>query len=235
VPGPSSPDGGRWPSQGEGRSRPSANERGGWPAQDDDGWGPSTAVYSGSASQGSAPAPGGTRVGRAYRQPPPSRHQRVDEWTPAGPRAGREKRATRAANRRTEQSARGPQAERAPERGIPWWAGLLLLIALAGVGGLIDTLGSSQFRGGFNIGIVVASIVAVLAVKRSHMFPIVIAPPIVYSAAAVFQLYVRSSGLHDKKVVLDAAANYLVYGFPAIAAATAAVLIIAGVRLITRK
>jgi fumarate reductase subunit D len=46
---------------------------------------------------------------------------------------------------------------------------------------------------------------------------------------------VRSSGLHDKKVVLDAAANYLVYGFPAIAAATAAVLIIAGIRMITRK
>ena len=80
-----------------------------------------------------------------------------------------------------------------------------------------------------------ASIVAVLIVRRSHMFPIVIAPPIVYTLAAVFQLYLRSSGLHDKKVVYDAASNYLVYGFPAIAAATAAVLIIAGFRLITRK
>ena len=77
--------------------------------------------------------------------------------------------------------------------------------------------------------------VAILIVKRSHMFPIVIAPPIVYSVAAMFQLYIRSGGLHDKKVVFDAAANYLVYGFPAIAAATAAVLIIAGIRLITRK
>ena len=67
------------------------------------------------------------------------------------------------------------------------------------------------------------------------MFPIVIAPPIVYTFAAVFQLYLRSNGLHDKGVVLDAASNYLVYGFPAIAAATAAVLIIAGIRLITRK
>jgi hypothetical protein len=67
------------------------------------------------------------------------------------------------------------------------------------------------------------------------MFPVVIAPPIVYSGAALFQLYIRSSGLNDRKVVLDAAANYLVYGFPAIACATAAVLIIAGIRLITRK
>jgi hypothetical protein len=110
-----------------------------------------------------------------------------------------------------------------------------LLVVIAGAGGVIDTLGSIQVKGGFNIGIVVASVLAVLVVKRSHMFPVVIAPPIVYSAASLFQLYVRSSGLHDRKVVLDAAANYLVYGFPAIAAATAAVLIIAGVRLITRK
>jgi hypothetical protein len=67
------------------------------------------------------------------------------------------------------------------------------------------------------------------------MFPIVIAPPIVYSGAAVFDLYLRSGGLHNKRVVFDAAANYLVYGFPAIASATAAVLIIAGIRLIARR
>jgi hypothetical protein len=217
-------------------SRPSGPEGGRWPAQDDDGWGPSTAVYSGSAAQSPAPA-GNSRVGRAFNHPPSRPQQGPDAWLPAGPRSSRDQRATRAADRRTEQSVRDlrARATAAPERGMPWWAALLLLIVLAGLGGIIDTLGSIQVKGGFNIGIVVASIVAILAVKRSHMFPIVIAPPIVYSAAAVFQLYVNSSGLHDKKVVLDAAANYLVYGFPAIAAATAAVLIIAGIRLITRK
>jgi hypothetical protein len=239
VPRSSSPNGGRWPSPGDGRDWSPGNDRGGWPGQEDDGWGPSTAVYSGSGTQGGSPArnsSGNARLGRAFNYPEP-RAQGPEAWAPAGPRPSRDQRATRAADRRTEQSIqdlRG-QATRAPERGLPWWAALLLLIVLAGLGGVIDTLGSNQLKGGFNIGIVVASIVAILAVKRSHMFPIVIAPPIVYSAAAVFQLYVRSSGLHDKKVVLDAAANYLVYGFPAIAAATAAVLIIAGIRLITRK
>lgn len=111
----------------------------------------------------------------------------------------------------------------------------MVLIVLAAIGGIIDTLGSIQVRGGFNIGIVVASVVAILIVRRSQMFPVVIAPPIVYSSGALFQLYLRSSGLHDRKVVLDAAANYLVYGFPAIAAATAAVLVIAGIRLIARR
>jgi hypothetical protein len=218
---PSGPSGGRWPSPGDGR--------------DDDGWSPSTAVYSSAATRSPAP-PGNAKLGRAFNHPEP-RPQGPDSWLPAGPTSSRDQRATRAADRRTQQSIddlRG-RATTTPERGLPWWAALLLLVALAGVGGLIDTVGSNQIKGGFNIGIVVASVVAIFAVKRSHMFPIVIAPPIVYSAAAVFQLYVRSSGLHDKKVVLDAAANYLVYGFPAIAAATAAVLIVAGIRMISRK
>jgi hypothetical protein len=159
--------------------------------------------------------------------------QPTETWAPGGPLSSRDQRAVRAAERRSEREA--VAEPRAPERGLPWWAGLLVLLAVSGVGGLIDTIGSLQAKNGFNIGIVVASIIAVLLVKRSHMFPIVIAPPIVYSAAALLQLYVRSSGLHDHRVVLDAAANYLVYGFPAIAAATAAVLIIAGVRLISRK
>ncbi|WP_375499588.1 DUF6542 domain-containing protein [uncultured Jatrophihabitans sp.] len=127
------------------------------------------------------------------------------------------------------------RSSRPQERGLPWWAALVLLIGIAVIGGLVDTIGTTAARGGFNIGIVVASVVAILTVKRSHMFPVVIAPPIVYTLAAVFQLYLRSSGLHDKKVIYDAASNYLVYGFPAIAAATAAVLIIAGFRLITRR
>jgi hypothetical protein len=126
-------------------------------------------------------------------------------------------------------------AERERERGLPGWAALLLLLVIAGIGGVIDTLSGTQVRGGFNIGIVVASIVAILLVRRSAMFPIVIAPPIVYSAASAAIIYVRSGGLDNRSVIYDAAANWLVYGFPAIAGATAAVLIIAGFRLITRR
>jgi hypothetical protein len=96
-------------------------------------------------------------------------------------------------------------------------------------------LSGTSVRGWFNVGIIVASIVAILVVRRSGMFPIVIAPPIVYSVASGVTLYIRSGGLDDRKVLIDSAANWLVYGFPAIAAATAAVLIIAGIRMIIRK
>ena len=77
--------------------------------------------------------------------------------------------------------------------------------------------------------------VAILAVRRSGMFPIIIAPPLVYAIASAAMLYVRSGGLQDKHVLFDAAANWLVYGFPAIAGATAIVLVIAGIRLMLRR
>jgi hypothetical protein len=206
-----------------------------------DGWGPATSVRVGEGRRTSSRddtdqrEPGGARSAR------PAQHgeSRDDaSWSPAGPLAARDRRATRRADR--DQAAQYGAAyetplPRAPERGLPWWAAMLVLLVIAVIGVVIDGIGSSQARGGFNIGIVVASVIAIFAVKRSHMFPIVIAPPIVYSIVAMGQLYSTSSGLHDKKAVFDAAANYLVYGFPAIAAATAAVLIIAGIRLIARK
>jgi len=127
------------------------------------------------------------------------------------------------------------QAESVPAYGLPGWGALLVLLAIAGIGGLIDLLNGSQARGGFNVGIVAASIAAILVVRRTAMFPVVVAPPIVYSLASGSVLYLRSNGLHDHKVVIDTAANWLVYGFPAIAAATAAVLIIAGIRMLIRR
>jgi fumarate reductase subunit D len=127
------------------------------------------------------------------------------------------------------------QTQSEPESGLPAWAALLVLLAIAGVGGAIDLVNGTQARGGFNVGIVAASIAAILVVKRSAMFPVVVAPPIVYSLASGSVLYLRSNGLHDHKVVIDTAANWLVYGFPAIAAATASVLIIAGIRMLIRR
>jgi hypothetical protein len=228
------PRDGRWPSPGDGGRLPSS-ERGSWPgAREDDAWGPSTAVYSSAASQ-AAPAPG--RSGRAFYPDGSAAEgrsaKRDDEWTAAGPRSGREQRAVRAADRRTQRSVEAlTQRDQKHERGLPWWAALLVLVAIAVVGAIIDTVGSIQDKSGFNIGIVVASVVAIIVVKRSHMFPVVIAPPIVYSVAAVFEYYLKGAKTSAK---LDIAANYLVYGFPAMAAATAAVLIVAGVRLISRK
>jgi hypothetical protein len=180
-----------------------------------------------------APVPYGAR--RPPPTEPPYGHSATDDWSqPTSVRAGSGSQGAGASpyDGRIGATRPGPKTR---DRGLPGWAALLVLLAIAGVGGLIDTASGSQVRGGFNIGIVVASIVAILVVRRSAMFPVVIAPPLVYSLASASMLYVRSSGLKDRKVLFDGAANWLVYGFPAIAAATAAVLIIAGIRLITHR
>ena len=177
----------------------------------DSGWGPAT-------SFGSASTVAGTTAARPRPYPPATATA-----SPRGPLPENLDPRPRSARRRK------------TERGLPAWGALLLLVAVAAAGGLVDIVSGSQVRGGFNVGIVVASIVAILAVRRSAMFPVVIAPPLVYSGASGAMLYLRSGGLHDHKVLYDAAANWLVYGFPAIASATAAVLILAGIRMIARK
>jgi hypothetical protein len=127
-----------------------------------------------------------------------------------------------------------PQHDRR-RSGLPGWLAVLVLIAIAGVGGLIDSISGTSVRGAFNIGLVVASLVAILLVRRSEMFSVVIAPPLVYFVASAGLLYVRTGGLHNRGKLIDAATNWIVYGFPAIAGATAVVLVIAGIRLMARR
>ena len=71
--------------------------------------------------------------------------------------------------------------------------------------------------------------------RRASLFPVVVAPPLVYFVVSAVLLYQRSGGLTNKNKLIDSAINWLVYGFPAIAIATAAVLLIAGIRMIIRR
>ncbi len=130
--------------------------------------------------------------------------------------------------------SRLPQRNRR-ESGLPGWLAVLLLIAIAGVGGLIDSISGTAIRGVFNWSLVLASLVAILLVRRSQMFSVVIAPPLVYFVASAGLLYVRTGGLHNRGKLVDAATNWIVYGFPAIAGATAVVLVVAGIRLMARR
>ncbi|MDQ2837613.1 MAG: hypothetical protein M3Y42_02510 [Actinomycetota bacterium] len=158
--------------------------------------------------------PGRRRAADPYQAAEPNQSDQVSSWAPTDqPRRGRSR----------------------PERGLPGWLAVLLLIAVAGVGGVIDSVTGSAVRGAFNYGLVIASLLAILAVRRSQMFSVVIAPPLVYFAASAGLLYVRTGGLHNRAKLLDAATNWIVYGFPAIAGATAVVLVIAGIRLVARR
>lgn len=121
-------------------------------------------------------------------------------------------------------------------RGLPGWAALLVLLFIASLGGVADLTSGSSLSSGFNISLVIASAVAILVVRRNGMFPIVIAPPIVYAFGSALVLYFHVSGAKNRRsLIIAAAQNWLVYGFPAIAGATAVVLIVAGIRLAIRR
>jgi hypothetical protein len=118
---------------------------------------------------------------------------------------------------------------------VAGWVAVVALLVIAGTGGLIDVLRGSSVRGGFNYALIAASVVAILIVRRRSMFPVVVAPPLVYFFASAGMLYIRSGGLTNRARLLDAAINWLVYGFPAIAIASAAVLVVAGIRLLLHR
>ena len=202
----------------------------------DDGWGPATPVRATSgAGSAEAAAPRIDHLGARARKAkptnagplPPNLDPRSNAFDSAF-----YPQSTSAQSARERIEALTPTA---PERGFAGWLALLVLVAVTFAGLLIDAARGVQLGTGFNVGIIAGSVIAILLVRRSGMFPVVVAPPIVYSLGAGLSLYVRSDGLAKRSVLIDAAANWLVYGFPAIAAATAAVLIIAGIRLIARR
>ncbi len=226
-----------------------ADATGAYEPRPDDDWGPATPVRSTSAGSRREPPPSArrsqvrpadgwsdVRSSGGSRQEPGRADSAVSSYrsAPAPPPRGSPGAAHGSAWDRLA-GVGDPDSAGVPERGLAGWAALLVLVGIAGIGGLIDMLSGTHVRGGFNVGIVIASVVAIVLVRRSAMFPVVVAPPIVYSLASGLMLYVRSNGLNDRRVLIDSAANWLVYGFPAVAAATAAVLIIAGVRMITRR
>jgi hypothetical protein len=191
----------------------------------DDGWGPATSVW---AAPPDATPPRGAHV------PTPRTHaaRRSGSADPYGPESGWDAQEPGQSARDRLEAVAAPTVR---QRGLPGWLALLVLIGITVLGLLLDSVRGQQLGSGFNIGIIAGSVLAILLVRRSGMFPVVVAPPIVYALAAGVSLYVRSGGLDKRSVLIDAAANWLVYGFPAIAGATAAVLIIAGIRLIVRR
>jgi hypothetical protein len=105
---------------------------------------------------------------------------------------------------------------------------VLLLAGVAGVAGVIDVVAGDALRLVFSAGLVLGAVLAALLVSRHDVLTVVFAPPLVYLAAsAIAVLLGRGEGGGD---LIDAAASWLVYGFPAMAAATGAAAAVAGIR-----
>jgi len=105
---------------------------------------------------------------------------------------------------------------------------VLVLAGIAGAAGVIDIVAGSALRLVFSAGLVLGAVVAALLVSRRDLLTVVFAPPLVYLAASLIAVLLgRGEGGGD---LIDAAASWLVYGFPAMAAATGAAALVAAIR-----
>jgi hypothetical protein len=129
----------------------------------------------------------------------------------------------------------GAAAAKRRERGLPAWQALLILLVISAVAGLIDYARGLASGGLFGYGVALGSLIAILTVRRSAMFAIVIAPPLVYVGGKFVAAWMRHQQFGSRTALVDIATNWLVFGFPAMAAATAAVLLIAGIRLVVGR
>jgi hypothetical protein len=105
-----------------------------------------------------------------------------------------------------------------------------LLVAVALAGGGVDVVTGAGLRIGFAIGLTLGSLLAAMLVRRDGLLLVVFAPPLVFLAASLLFVLVSAGGIDGAGTLVDAATGWLVYGFPAMAAATGAAAVTAGIR-----
>jgi hypothetical protein len=103
---------------------------------------------------------------------------------------------------------------------------LLTLVAAAGDSYLGVGLGLITL-----VALTAGTVVATLAVRRQDLLTVVLAPPLVFVAVAVVNICLAPSA----SLSLPTLATLLVRGFPAMAVATGAALLLALFRLVTRR
>ena len=108
---------------------------------------------------------------------------------------------------------------------------VLLLSAVALVGGAVDVVTGTGLRLGFAIGLTFGSLLAAMLVHRPGLLTVVFAPPLVFLAASLVFVLFSPGGSGGTGRLLDAATGWLVYGFPTMATATGVAVVTAGIRV----
>jgi len=101
---------------------------------------------------------------------------------------------------------------------------VLLLAGVSAVAGLLDVLAGSTLRLIFAGGLVLGTLLASLLVVRRDLLAVVFAPPLVFVAASAVAVLLGRGKTGGGLV--DLATSWLVYGFPAMATATAVAVVI---------
>lgn len=101
---------------------------------------------------------------------------------------------------------------------------VLLLAGIAAVAGVLDVLAGSSLRLIFACGLVLGALVASLLVVRRDQLMVVFAPPLVFVAASAVAVLLGRG--ESGGTLIDLATSWLVFGFPAMAAATAVAAVV---------
>jgi Domain of unknown function (DUF6542) len=120
---------------------------------------------------------------------------------------------------------RGDPSQSGRAGGVLTGTGAVFLLAgVSAVGGLLDVLAGSALRLIFAAGLVLGTLLASLLVLRRDLLTVVFAPPLVFVAASAVAVLLRRGATGGGLV--DVATSWLVYGFPAMATATAVAVVI---------
>ena len=101
---------------------------------------------------------------------------------------------------------------------------VLLLAGISAVAGLLDVLAGSALRLIFAAGLVLGTLIASLLVVRRDLLTVVFAPPLVFVAASAVAVLLGRG--ENGGGLIDLATSWLVYGFPAMASATAVAVVV---------
>lgn len=121
-----------------------------------------------------------------------------------------------------------PRGDRsmAPGVALTGTGAVLLVIIAATLGAVLDILLGPALGTATTVMLAVGTAAAAWLVRRGNLLAVVIAPPLVYLLVTVATLLLTS----DTGVTLTGLAAPLVYGFPAMAIATALAVLVATVR-----
>lgn len=105
---------------------------------------------------------------------------------------------------------------------------VLLIAGVAVVAGALDVLAGSSLRLIFACGLVLGTLIAALLVVHRDLLVVVFAPPLVFVAASAVAVLLGRG--ESGGTLIDLATSWLVFGFPAMAAATGAAAVVALLR-----
>ncbi len=128
-------------------------------------------------------------------------------------------------------------------RGLPWWAAVLLALALSAIGAFFDRARLVDDErltslGVYQVAFLAGCVLAVLLVRRRNLFGPMVQPPLIFAVTFVpIQLTSRTSTGTDtgvKKLIFEVGLP-LASSFPWMAGATVATIVLGVVRLLTQR